>query len=198
VEASHIAGKGIQLKTAAKIIVIAAVVLACAMLIYVGFQTYMKAAYPMEYEQTVSEQSKLNGIDESLAFSVIRTESRFNPEAQSVMLARGLMQITEPTYDWLKFRMGEDGTTYDDMYDAETNIRYGCAFLGLLMDEYDDVATALCAYHSGRAATARILADKRYSDDGKTIDTIPYEKASAYVKQVQETIEIYKRLYNIV
>ncbi|WP_418416973.1 transglycosylase SLT domain-containing protein, partial [Alistipes ihumii] len=38
-------------------------------------------------------------------FSVIKVESGFNKDAVSSVGARGLMQLMEDAYDWIKYRL---------------------------------------------------------------------------------------------
>ena len=61
-----------------------------------AFYRYM---YPVKYETYVSETSAELGVPETLIYSVIQVESGFDPEARSEVGARGLMQITEETFE---------------------------------------------------------------------------------------------------
>ena len=80
-----------------------------------------------------------------------RTESGFDPQATSTVDARGLMQMTEETFIWLRSKIAPDeGLLFANLYDPETSIRFGCYYLHLCMERYNgDVATAAAAYHSG-------------------------------------------------
>ena len=45
-------------------------------------------------------------------------ESGFNKDAVSSVGARGLMQLMEDAYDWIKYRLDDQrDNTYDDMFD---------------------------------------------------------------------------------
>lgn len=151
-----------------------------------------KYVYPIGYSDMVE-----TGIDKYLIYAVIRTESNFNAEAESEVGARGLMQLMEDAFDWVKFRMEDDrSVTYDDMYDPGYNIEYGSFLLKLLYEEYGDERTALAAYHSGRGSVNGWLEDKNYSSDGKTLDKIPSDTTEHYVKKVMTAYEGYTNLYN--
>ena len=68
------------------------------------------------------------GLDPLLVLAVISVESRFNPIAESVMGARGLMQII-PKYHQAKLaHLGGDAA----LWDPESNIRVGA----LILQEY--------------------------------------------------------------
>lgn len=57
--------------------------------------------YPCRYNEYVEYYAGKYNIDPLILYSFIRTESNFNPNAQSNVGARGLMQITEETFDWI-------------------------------------------------------------------------------------------------
>ena len=61
--------------------------------------------YPCRYNEYVEYYAGKYNIDPLILYSFIRTESNFNPNAQSNVGARGLMQITEETFDWIKLKI---------------------------------------------------------------------------------------------
>lgn len=155
-----------------------------------------KYLYPINYSDYVETASRETGIDKYLIYAVIKTESGFNADARSDVGARGLMQLMEDAFDWVKFRMGDErDIDYDDMYDPMYNIEYGSFLIKLLYEEYGDERTALAAYHSGRGSVNEWLGDKRYSADGKTLDEIPSRTAKHYVNKVMTAYEGYTKLY---
>lgn len=92
----------------------------------------------------------------------IRTESSFNPEATSSIGARGLMQLTEETFDWVKSRLEpQSDTTYDAMYEPEKNIEYGTYLLHALTEQFGSVNNALCAYHAGWGSAHQLAGKSR-------------------------------------
>ena len=85
---------------------------------------------PCRYNEYVEYYAGKYNIDPLILYSFIRTESNFNPNAQSNVGARGLMQITEETFDWIKLKIApSEDLTFDDLYDPETNIRFGTYFV---------------------------------------------------------------------
>ena len=107
--------------------------------------------YPRKYEQLVDQWAQTYNLDPLLVDAFIRTESGFDPVATSSVDARGLMQITEETFDWSKLKIAPcEDLTFDDLYDPETNIRIGTYFVSYCLLRYhDDLANAAAAYHSG-------------------------------------------------
>ena len=154
-------------------------------------------SYPLEFVEFVEEQSEIYEVDKALVYAVIRTESSFNPEAVSSIGARGLMQITEPTFEWAKMKLGSDfaDDTYDDLFDPETNIRYGTFLLSAFIKEFGSIENALCAYHAGWGNAKSWLSEKEYSPDGVNITNIPFKDTNWYVNKINEVMDEYNSLY---
>ena len=173
-------------------VILAALIAVCG---YLGYDRWQRYTHPIKYEQLVDKYSKENGLDKYLVYSVIKTESGFDPSAVSNVGARGLMQIMEDTFDWVKFRLGDENACYLDMYDPETNIRYGCWLLGYLCDEFGNVEAAMAAYHAGRGQVNEWLSDSKYSTDGIHLDDIPISDTAHYVRKIVRAMDTYKKLY---
>lgn len=191
------AGKRAARGRFAVLISLAALVLCAALMWqYVFRERYLKYAYPLKYTAGVRENASENGLDEWLVFAVVRTESRFNPNARSNIGALGLMQLTPDTFDWAQSKTAEDESLpAARLYDPEINLRYGTVVLKQLLDEFGREDTALAAYHAGRAKVKSWLGDKRYSSDGISLSYIPYDNTRAYVRNVLRAREIYAQLY---
>lgn len=162
---------------------------------YFGYNRFIENSYPIKYQSYVEKYAAENNLNKYFVYAVIKTESGFDPYAESNVGARGLMQIMEDTFDWIKFKSDDDEAVYYDMFNAEINIRYGCMLLGYLMEEFGDVETAAAAYHAGRGNVNEWLADKRYSSDGVHLDTIPISDTAHYVNKITKAMDKYIKLY---
>ncbi len=184
-------------KIAAVIIIFAAVIFGAFFSVELGMSHYYKSAYPVKYSEYVEKYAKQYDVDVNLVYAVIRTESSFISEAQSHLNARGLMQITDDTFKWAKSRMNEqdDSTTYDDLYDSETNIKYGTFILSLLIDEFQTEETAVAAYHAGWGNVKNWLNDPDKSKDGVSIIDIPINNTRDYVDKVAKAKKVYESIY---
>lgn len=154
--------------------------------------------YPIEYAEYVTYYADKYEIDPLMLYAFIRTESNFDPMADSDAGARGLMQITEVTFDWIKSKIAPtEDLTFEDLYDPETNIRFGSYFVSYCLLRYqDDLATAAAAYHSGWGTVDDLLAQEQYSADGKTLDHYPYPQMRLYVKKIASSYQHYQEIYN--
>lgn len=162
---------------------------------YIGYNRYIESTYPLKYQNYVEKYAAENHLDKYLVYAVIRTESGFDPSAESNVGARGLMQIMEDTFDWIKYKSDDEEAVYYDMYDAETNIRYGCMLLGYLMEEFGNVEVVAAAYHAGRGNVTGWLADRKYSKDGVHLDEIPISDTAHYVDKIKKAIDKYVKMY---
>lgn len=163
---------------------------------YFAYTIYLEQSHPMDYKGYVEKYSKEYNVDKYLVYAVIKTESGFKADALSSVGARGLMQIMEDTFDWIKFRMGDTETAYFDMYNPEVNIKYGCWFLGYLTEEFGNVEAVAAAYHAGRGKVNEWLAEKKYSKDGVHLDEIPSSDTAHYVSKITKAKDIYVKLYD--
>lgn len=152
--------------------------------------------YPTEYEEYVVKYSTQYDVDPTLVFAVIKVESNFDPDAESEVGARGLMQLMSDAYDWVKFRIDDQREhTYDDMYDPELNIEYGCYYLSYLMDKYDgSIELTAAAYHCGMGLVDGWLEDGTIDADNFNVEDIPDEndQTSHYVNKITKAYAAYK------
>ena len=153
--------------------------------------------YPRKYEQLVDQWAQTYNLDPLLVDAFIRTESGFDPAATSSVDARGLMQMTEETFLWLRSKIAADeDLAFADLYDPDTSIRFGCCYLHLCLERYNgDVATAAAAYHSGWGTVDNLLRMEEHSADGRTLQGFPYSQMNHYVNKITSCYGAYQRIY---
>ena len=153
--------------------------------------------YPRKYSRQVEQWAAEYELDPLLVYAFIRTESGFDPAATSSVEARGLMQMTEETFIWLRSKIAPDEPlTFADLYSPDTAIRFGCYYLHLCMVRYKgDVSTAAAAYHSGWGTVDQLLQMEEHSADGETLQGFPYNQMHHYVNKITACYQTYQRLY---
>lgn len=115
------------------------------------------------YSSVIRREAARHGLPPALVAAVIHRESSgnaraFNPNDPSY----GLMQLLLPTAQ----QMGYRGTV-QGLYDPETNIALGTAYLGWQLKRYrGDIPSAVAAYNAGTAfrRTGGTFANQRYVD----------------------------------
>ncbi|NEX59498.1 lytic transglycosylase domain-containing protein [Noviherbaspirillum galbum] len=97
----------------------------------------------LPYHEMVVNASNRHGVPTSLIHAVIQKESAYNPAATSGRRARGLMQVTPEAARSVGFGNARQ------LYDPQTNIYAGTAYLKYLLGSHATVDEALAAYNSG-------------------------------------------------
>jgi len=96
-------------------------------------------------------------LSPELILAVIAVESHFDHFSISNAGARGLMQV-------MPFWKKTLGSKDDNLFEIETNIRYGCAILRMYKDRYGRLSRALAAYNGSLGTTkyvARVYAQMK-------------------------------------
>lgn len=178
------------------------VILLLLVIIFAGKNIYKtvsenieKTLYPLpdEYLTSIKHYSSQYNVPIETVCAIINTESSFNPNAKSTANAMGIMQLTEETFLWLQFKSNEE-RKLDELYDYDTNIKYGTFLLSLLYEEFQDWDTVFAAYNAGRGRVNSWLSDSDYSKDGKLIH-IPFEETANYITKVNKAEQKYLNLY---
>ena len=154
--------------------------------------------YPTEYEEYVTKYGTEYNVEPALIYAVIKTESSFKPKAVSNVGARGLMQLMEEAFTWLKYRMGDQrDITFDSMFDPQTNIQYGTYYLSFLLEHYDNnMDLAAAAYHGGIGTVDGWLEQGIVDKNNVDVDKIPQtnDKTAEYVRRIRKAYNKYKEI----
>ncbi len=152
--------------------------------------------YPLKYQTEIQTACEKYGVDQTLIYGVIKTESDFDPNAKSAAGAIGLMQLMPETFTWMQtMYKDENQYSFEDLYDPALNIDYGVETLSVLLKMYGDEETAVCAYNGGLGNVNQWLENSEYSDDGKTLKKVPFAETDNYRRTVERNKSIYQYLY---
>ena len=136
-------------------------------------------------------------VDPFLALGVMRQESVYRQWALSATGAIGLMQVMPRTGSRIAARMGDPTYSPDVLSDPSTNVRYGCWYLGQLLDRFGGAwPLAVASYNGGPHNVSAWLApfgDQIRMDD--FVETMPYAETRDYVKKVTGWYMAYVDLY---
>lgn len=156
----------------------------------------LKLIYPLEYKEEIIKYGKMYNIDPPLLAAIIKTESNFQKDAESRKGAKGLMQITPSTGEWIAKTMGMKDFNENMLFDPETNIKLGSWYVEHLAGYYNgSFELVFAAYNGGRGNVDKWLKDKSLSSNGRTLDVIPFAETDNFVKKVRKNYNIYKRIY---
>ena len=164
-------------------------------LIFFGSTVILKNVFfPREYSTYVQEYSAKYDLDPNLVYAVMKTESNFDPNAQSDVGAKGLMQITDSTGEWIAKQMGVTNFNSSMLKDPRTSVEFGCWYLEDLYQQYGNWDLVIAAYNAGRGNVDSWLSSGDYSKNGN-LNYIPFGETDKYVKRVDVFDKIYTALY---
>ena len=153
------------------------------------------ARHTVRYREWIEKYALENGIEPAYVAAIILRESSYDPQATSSVGARGLMQVMEDTFDYVRRNLGES-TIFDDMYDPETNIRYGCWYLGNLSRIFDgDPIEMACAYHAGPNNVKLWIMNYAADQKNLRLEEIPMQDTRQYAGKVYDAYAIYFQHY---
>lgn len=149
--------------------------------------------FPLHHDDAIRRESARNAIDPAWVAAEIRAESIFNPKARSPANAMGLMQVLPATGASVAKTIGL--TNYGgaaSLYDADTNIAIGTAYLRQLMNKYEGLPyVTIAAYNAGPTPTARWQSQRPGFDPDIWIETISYKETREYVARILAFSVIY-------
>ncbi len=172
------------------------IILTVMLLLFAAVYFGGKVLFPIQYEAIIWSESQKYQVDPYLVTAMIHTESRFQPDACSAKNAQGLMQITEPTWNWAVKKMGLEGSGVNP-FEPRDNMEVGVWYLHYLKDTFmaHDETIVLAAYNAGEGKVRKWLADPAYSKDGVTLEIVPYLETERYIERIERAKIIYEILY---
>ena len=154
-------------------------------------------AHPIYFKHIIEQYAEENNLHPAFVAAIILNESSYRTDAVSSVGARGLMQLMPDTAEWIAGKLDES-FSFDRMYDAETNIRYGCWYLGFLANRFQgDPVSVACAYHAGQGEIANWRAQPGALNEkgGLILEKLKDGPSKNYAGKVTEDYGIYQRLY---
>ncbi len=136
-----------------------------------------------------------------MSLAIARRESEFDPNVQSGVGARGLMQVMPKTGRAVAQRLGRGGehSTERMMRDPVYNAELGAAYLSTLAGQFDgNVVLMSAAYNAGPSRPEAWL--QRFGDPRAAggmdivdwIEHIPFRETRNYVMRVTESLPVYR------
>lgn len=160
-----------------------------------GF-AYINIKYPIGYTSLIKEYSNKYNLDPFLVAAIINVESSYDKDAISPKSAKGLMQISPQTGQWIGEELALSDYSEEKLFLPEINIMMGTWYLNRLSRQYEDnLDHVLIAYNAGSGNLKKWLENEEYCQDGENISKIPFKETEEYLVKVRHNIRIYKVLY---
>ena len=173
---------------------ISTAILIIALIILISL-TALRGIFPSKHNDLIQRYCSKYDVDPYLVLSLIKAESNFKTDAVSSADAKGLMQLTQETFEHCMKSLGKSFSS-EDILNPDTNINAGVWYLGTLLKKYDgNTQNAVSAYNAGATNVDKWLSDTTYSPNGKTLDKIPFGETARHVKKIDRYYKVYKFLY---
>ncbi|MFM8541207.1 MAG: transglycosylase SLT domain-containing protein [Nitrospira sp.] len=153
------------------------------------------AAYPTVYLPAIRALSGAR-VDPYLAAAIIREESQYDARAVSRVGAIGLMQLMLGTAQAVAQQIGGPATVArNDLFDHETNIRFGVRYLEQLIEQFKgNLIHAVAAYNAGPPVVSKWIQKFGDKEPDEFVELIPYQETRQYVRRVLRSYREYRRL----
>jgi soluble lytic murein transglycosylase len=155
-----------------------------------------QVAYPRPFLSFVLREAGPDNTPMTLAYGIMREESRYFPDAKSPANAFGLMQLIPPTA-----KVVAQGTNFpsdaDSLTRADVSIALGVKMLGQLRaSNASNPHLAIPSYNAGPGAVQRWLAARPTEDFDLWVEQIPFDETRSYIKKVLASQATYAFLYD--
>jgi soluble lytic murein transglycosylase len=155
---------------------------------------YWYTLFPFPFESLILNWSQQRQLNPLLVTSLIRQESRFEPEIRSPVGAVGLMQVMPATGKWVADKINLNKYSLTNPND---NVNLGTWYLDHTHQEYDNNSLlAVASYNAGPGNVAKWLEKYSLSDPDLFVEQIPFRETKGYVESVFGNYWNYLRLYN--
>lgn len=152
--------------------------------------------FPMAYEALVRLEANSQAVSPALIYGVIRRESAFDPNIVSSARAQGLMQLIPPTAKQVTRGLGLKPLNRKQIFEPETNIKLGAAYLKTLLGKFDEnYALATASYNAGPHRMPRWAPDYPL-EAARWVESIPFNETRNYVQAVLGYMTIYEYKLN--
>jgi soluble lytic murein transglycosylase len=152
--------------------------------------------YPAPYRDVLKAHTAQLELDEAWVYGLIRQESRFVPDAQSVAGASGLMQLMPQTARWVAKRIGLKNWRWSQVTEVDTNLGLGTYYLRHVLDAFDGQPVLASAAYNAGPNRARAWRPETAMEGAVFAETIPFTETRLYVKNVMANATYYANRFS--
>jgi soluble lytic murein transglycosylase len=152
--------------------------------------------YLAPYRDVLKAHTTELALDEAWVYGLIRQESRFITDAQSVAGASGLMQLMPDTARWVAKRLGLKNWRWSQVTDVGTNVGLGTYYLRHMLDTLDGQPVLASAAYNAGPTRARAWRPESAMEGAVFAETIPFTETRLYVKNVMANATYYAHSFS--
>ncbi len=156
--------------------------------------SYWQAIYPFPFSDIIQGWAKARQLNPLLVTGLVRQESRFQPQVESVVGAVGLMQVMPETAEWIGEQTGTDSYS---LTKPEDNVKFGTWFLNFTHEQFGNNSLfAVASYNAGPGSVDEWIKEGGFANADEFVENIPYPETKGYIDSVFGGYWNYLRLYN--
>jgi soluble lytic murein transglycosylase len=184
---------GLSLVVLVALVIVAVLVLAGEMVVP-GLSAKL---FPIHYQAEIARVADDYGQDPYLVAAMVKTESGYDPTAESGAGAVGLMQLMPDTAEWVAARMHkwEDGSG-PVLTDPVDSLDLGTWYLDYLGDLYGDGSLAAVAAYNGGLGNVDDWIEVAGGIESFGASDIPFPETREYVERVERYRRLYTRVHS--
>jgi len=178
------------------VLVVAAIVTVVAMAVSgrVVVPGLSATVYPLKYPDEIAAVARDYDVDPYLIAAVARTESSFDPNAESGVGAVGLMQFLPSTAEWVTTLDRWKGSKDPVLTDPADSLELGACYLAYLLDRFESRTAAIAAYNAGPNKVASWVKEAGGEDDFG-VDDIAYTETKNFVQRVDRWQTLFEKAH---
>ena len=150
--------------------------------------------YPLKYPDEIAAAAEKYDVDPYLIAAVARTESSFDPTAESGVGAVGLMQFLPATAEWVTTLDGWKGPKNPVLTDPADSLELGACYLSYLFHRFDSRIAAVAAYNAGPNKVASWV-KQAGGEGGFGVDDIAYTETKNFVQRVDRWQVLFEKAH---
>ena len=149
---------------------------------------------PEKIAPFVEEYAREFGVPETVIWATVCTESDFASNASKDARV-GLMMISPALYETVcREILDEEPLDSGILYDPQTNLRIGTAYLSYLYRRYGVWDSVFAAYFAGTDAVDAWLSDPAHVNEQGFLKDLPRD-VQTYTEEIHKTVALYGKLY---
>lgn len=151
---------------------------------------------PAAYREQIARAAEAAGIPEAAVLALVRAESDFDGGGQDADSGVGLFRLTPEQLrmiceDYLQESVPDAGL----LYDPETNLRVGCAYLSALYGRYGIWESVFAAWYADVETVDSWIVDPDCLNEQGKLTKIPDNAVAKQVAAAIKTQKKYTELY---
>lgn len=146
--------------------------------------------YVPSLTDAIIRESSEFGFDPIFVFSIIKTESQFNPNARGTAGEIGLMQIKPDTAKWIADKFDVDWQGDGALYDPVYNVKIGVRYFSLLRSKFAKAAFYyIPAYNMGPSNVRSLRRDLASESEIRDVEFAYSKKVMANYKSTYRRLQ---------